>query len=50
MPVLFCAVVLPAYAAQAMHEVTEFITAKGTGERRSPRPALKLVPLAQPDE
>ena len=47
---LFCAVALPACAAQAMRDVAEFITAKGTEERLSPRPALKLEPLAQPDE
>ena len=50
MPLLFCALALPAYAAQAMREVAEFITAKGTDERLSPRPALKLTPLTQPDE
>ena len=49
-PLLFCAVALPAYAAQAMHDVAEFITAKGTEERLSPRPALKLDSLPQPDE
>ena len=50
LPMLCCAVVLPVYAAQAMHDVDEFITAQGTGERLSPRPALKLEPLNQPDE
>jgi glucosylceramidase len=49
-PLLFCAVALPAYAAQAMHDVAEFITAKGTEERLGPRPALKLDSLPQPDE
>ncbi len=49
-PLLFCACVLPAYAAGAMRNVAEFITAKGTAERLSPRPTLKLEPLAQPDE
>jgi glucosylceramidase len=49
-PLLFCAMALPACAAQAIFEVTEFITAKGTAERLSPRPALKLDPLPQPDE
>ena len=47
---LGCAATLPACAAQAVHDVAEFITAKATGERLSPRPALKLEPLAQPDE
>ena len=50
LPMLCCAVVLPVYAAQAMHDVDEFITAQGTGERLSPRPSLKLEPLNQPDE
>jgi len=49
-PLLVCAVALPAYAAQAMHDVAEFITAKGTEERLGPRPALKLDSLPQPDE
>jgi glucosylceramidase len=49
-PLFTCAVGLHPCAAQTMHDVTEFITAKGTEERLSPRPSLKLEPLAQPDE
>ena len=48
--ILVCAVALRVCAAQAKPEVAEFITAKGTEERLSPRPVLKLEPLAQPDE
>jgi glucosylceramidase len=50
LPLLCCGVCIPARATQPTPDVAEFITAKGTGERLSPRPSLKLEPLAQPDE
>jgi glucosylceramidase len=47
---LCCAPILPGFAAPTTHDVAEYITAKGTGERLSARSGLKLEPLAQPDE